>query len=155
LLITAAIFVLILVAIGGLLVSSSRAYSVTTTRTEAIQDSEAVLQLMRYEVALAGYRGIALATYERPFTSGVNESIVVNRAGVGDELTVRYIEDRYISGSDTGERVVTFRVDTATDTLVRVEGRPSAGGTAYTTELLVGNIARMDVLAIIDRFRTE
>src|SRR5690606_18156028 len=63
--------------------------------------------------------------------------------------------DRYLSGSDTGERVVTFRVDTAQNTLVRVEGRPSAGGTTFTTELLVGNIASMQVMGIVDRFREE
>lgn len=155
LLITATIFIVILAAIGGLLVSSTRAYGVTSTRSEAIQDSEAVLQLMRYEVAMAGYRGLDEATYDRPFTSGATESIVVDRQGSGDSLTVRYFEDRYITGADTGERVVTFRVDTDNNTLVRVEGRPSGGGTTYTTELLVGNIAHMEVLAIIDRFRAE
>lgn len=155
LLITSTIFVVILVAIGGLLISSSRAYSVTTVRTEAIQDSEAVLQLMRYEVALAGYRGLSQATYDRPFSTGANESIVVTRTLGGDRLTVRYFEDRYLVGGDTGERVVTFQVDGAQNTLVRVEGRPSGGGTTFTTELLVGNIASMEVLAIIDRFRAE
>lgn len=155
LLITSTIFVVILVAVGSLLISSSQAYTVTTVRTEAIQDSEAVLQLMRYEVALAGYRGLAQATYDRPFSSGATDSIVVTRGGTGDQLTVRYFEDRYLSSGDTGERVVTFRVDGDQHTLVRVEGRPSGGSTTYTTELLVGNIASMEVLAVIDRFRAE
>lgn len=154
LLITASIFIIILSAVGALLVSSSRAYSVTAERSEAIQDSEAVLALIRYEVALAGYRGITADTFQRPFTTGSDESIVVNRTTDGDEITVRYFEDRYLGPSDTGERVVTFRVDTGSNSLVRVEGRPGGGGTTFTTELLVGNIARMDVIELVDRFRT-
>lgn len=153
LLITSAIFVVILGAIGGLLVSSTRAYGVTAARSDAIQDSEAVLQLMRYEVAMAGYRGIGAATYDRPFTTGGAESIVVHRTPDGDELTMRYFEDRYLGSGDTGERVVTFRVDRQDNTLVRVEGRPGGTGTTFTTELLVGNIAHMEVVELVDRFR--
>ncbi len=153
LLITAAIFIVILSALGALLVSSTRAYGTTAARSDAIQDSEAVLQLMRYEVAMAGYRGLGADTYAQPFTTGAAESIVVNRTSTGDELTMRYFEDRYLSGADTGERVVTFRVDSATNTLVRVEGRPGGAGTTFTTELLVGNIASMEVVELVDRFR--
>lgn len=153
LLITATIFIVILAAIGGLLVSSTRAYGTTAARTEAIQDSEAVLQLMRYEVAMAGYRGIEAGAYARSFTTGSDRSIIVHRTPAGDELTMRYFEDRYLGSGDSGERVVTFRVDSDSNTLVRVEGRPGGAGTSFTTELLVGNIAHMEVAEVVDRFR--
>src|SRR5690606_3705544 len=109
-LVTASIFIVILGSVGSLLVSSTRAYGVTSERSEALQDSEAVLHLIRYEVAMAGYRGLGEDTFDRPFTSGSDRTLVVTRTSDGDELTLRYFEDRYISGSDTGEREVVFYV---------------------------------------------
>lgn len=156
LLITMAIMVIVLAAIGGLLTSSTRAYTVTAERSEALQDSEAVLQLMRYEIAMAGYRGLEEHNFDRPFSGGATETLNVRRGADGDTLTIRYFEDRYITGSDTGERLVTFRVDPAIDTLVREERRPGGGGAGtVVTELLVGNIASMEVLDVVDRFRYQ
>lgn len=149
LLVTAAIFIMVLGALGGLLVSSTRAYEVNAVRSEALQDSEAVLQIMRYEVGLAGYRGLGAATFDRPFTMGAPETVEVRRLAAGDELTVRYFEDRYVAAGDSGERQVTFRVNAGTATLERVERRPGMG-TAGVTELLVGNIESMTVLDLVD-----
>lgn len=151
LLVASTIFLLILGSVGALLVSSTRAYSVTAVRSEAIQDSESVLQLLRYEVALAGYRGLGEDATERDFTLGGDETIIVRRTAAGDEITVRYFEDRYIQSGDTGERSVTFSVAPATQTLVRQETRP--GGSPTSTELLVGNIVRMEVVELVDRVR--
>lgn len=151
LLVVSAIFLLVLGAVGGMLVSSTRAYTVTTARSEAIQDSESVLQLLRYEIALAGYRGLDAAATSRSFTLGGDETIIVRRTASGDEVTVRYFEDRYLTGTDTGERSVTFSVDAASQALVRQETRP--GGGASSTELLVGNILSMEVVEIVDRLR--
>ena len=155
LLVTAAIFVVVLGALGGLLVSSTRAYQVNAVRSEALQDSEAVLQLMRYEIGLAGYRGIGAATFDQPFTMGSPETVVVRRTANGDEVTVRYFEDQFLPTGDSGERSVTFRVDAATKTLQRVERRP--GNLVGTTDLLVGNIDALQVLELVgpDRERIE
>jgi len=155
LLVTAAIFILVLAALGGLLVSSTRAYQVNATRSEALQDSEAVLQLMRYEIGLAGYRGVEAATFDRPFTLGVETVEVDHEASsAGDDVTVRYFEDRYLQGGDTGEREVTFRVNGVSNTLERVDRRPGGAGTV--TELLVGNVISMQVIDLVspdrDRF---
>lgn len=155
LLITASIFIVILAAVLGFLVSGTRAYSVTSERSEALQDSEAVLQLLRYEVAMAGYRGIEASTYGRTFTSGSDETLVVHRTSDGDVLTLRYFEDRFISGSDTGERVVSFYVDETSNALVRQETRPGLSGSGQTTELMVGNISNMIVQDVIGRWREQ
>lgn len=148
LLVTATIFILVLVALGGLLVSSTRAYQVNAARSEALQDSEAVLQLMRYEIGLAGYRGVQAATFDRPFTLGVDTVEVDHEASAaGDAVTVRYFEDRFLQGSDTGEREVTFQVNGASNTLERVDRRP--GAASAVTELLVGNVRSMEVMELV------
>lgn len=152
LLLVAAIFIVVLAALGTFLVDGLRAYRVTTERSEAIQDSEAVLQLMRYEVGMAGFRGLGAATIARPFTLGSgDEAILVRRpsGSTSDELTVRYFEDRYVT--DSGERQVTFTV--TSQTLVRQELRP--GSAVATTELLVGNVESMRVVEIVDRERSR
>ena len=156
LLITAAIFIVVLGALGSFLVSSTRAYQVNAARSEALQDSEAVLQLIRYETALAGFRGLDVDTFQRPFTLGGDESVLVARSvgldGVpNDALTVRYFEDQYLDpsdGADTGERSITFRVNRATQTLERVEVRPG-GDPDDVDPLLVGNVASMQVLRLV------
>ena len=148
LLVTTVVFIIVLAALGGLLVSSTRAYQVNAARSEAIQDSEAVLQLMRYEIGLAGYRGVGAATFDRPFTLGTATVEVDHDASAaGDEVTVRYFEDRYLQGTDTGEREVTFRVNGTSSTLERVDRRP--GGGSAVTELLVGNVTSMVVLDLV------
>lgn len=156
LLVVMAIFVVVLAALGGLFASSTRAYTVTSERSEALQDAEAVIQLIRYELALAGYRGIDV-DYDRPFTldGGVDETLTVERGDESDVLTVRYFEDRYLGSGDTGERRVSFRVDPETETLVRQERR-TVGGTV-TTELLVGNIRDLRVTELVgpDRSRVS
>lgn len=145
LLVTMAIFILVLAALGGLLVSSTRTYQVTAQRSEALQDAEAALQLLRHELGLAGYRGLEAATFNRPFTIDGQDTIAVRRTGAGDEVTVRYFEDRFVVG-DSGERSVTFRVNGGTQTLERIERRPSG---ASTNELLVGNVRSMEVLELV------
>lgn len=156
LLVVMAIFVVVLAALGWLFASSTRAYTVTSERSEALQDAEAVIQLIRYELALAGYRGIDV-DYDRPFTldGGVDETLTVERGDESDVLTVRYFEDRYLGSGDTGERRVSFRVDPETETLVRQERR-TVGGTV-TTELLVGNIRDLRVTELVgpDRSRVS
>jgi prepilin-type N-terminal cleavage/methylation domain-containing protein len=156
LLVVMAIFVVVLAALGGLFASSTRAYVVTSERSEALQDAEAVIQLIRYELALAGYRGVGV-DYDRAFTldGAADETVRVERGDDSDVLTVRYFEDRYLGGGDTGERRVSFRVDPETETLVREERR-TVGGTV-TTELLVGNISDLRVTELVgpDRSRVD
>lgn len=144
------VLLLILGSIGALLVSSTRAYGVTAQRSESLQDSEAVLQLLRYELGLAGYKGLDEATYSRPFTldGSTQETIVIEPSGAGDMLTVRYFEDRYLSASDSGERRVSYFVDPDTQSLNRLEKNPVDG--ELSSEMMVGNISNLEVLALVD-----
>lgn len=155
LLVTASIFIVILAAVLGFLVSGTRAYSVTSERSEALQDSEAVLQLLRYEVAMAGFRGIEASTFGRAFSSGSDDTLTVHRTSDGDVLTLRYFEDRFLSESDSGERVVSFFVDETSNALVRQEDRPGDSSASQTTELMVGNISNMVVIEVIGRWREQ
>lgn len=152
LLITAFIFLVILGGIGSLLVAGTRTYEVTGERSELMQDSEAVLHLLRYEAAMAGYRGIEEDTFDRPFTIDGTDTLSIRSADDGDEITMRYFEDRYIAGSDTGERSVSFYVDDEESALVRRELR--ATGVA-TVELMAGSVSRMDILEVVDRDRNR
>jgi len=152
LLITTAIFVVVLASIGTYLIAGTRTYEVTGQRTEQMQDSEAVLQLLRYEAAMAGYRGISESTYDRPFTLGGPETLEIEMSGSGGRLTMRYFEDRFVGASDTGERTVTFYVDPAEHALVREEQRP---GDVATVELMAGSVARMDIIEVVDRDRVR
>lgn len=150
LLVTTAIFLSILIGVGAYLVAGTRSYEATSRRSEQFQDSEAVLQLLRYEAAMAGYRGISEATYDRPFTIGGPETLELALSGSGGRLTMRYFEDRYVGAGDTGERQVEFYVDAEEQALIREERRP--GGVA-TVELMAGSVARLDILEVVDRDR--
>lgn len=146
LLVVTAIFVIVLVALGALFSSGTRAYTVTAERSEAIQDTEAVFHLLRHELALAGYRGIE-EDFDRPFTlgGGGQETVIIDREDDGDVITIRYFEDRYVTSGDTGERLVQFFVED--DTLVRRERR--VGVDDFTTELLVDSVAQLRVLDLV------
>lgn len=139
LLVAATIFVVLLGALTSLFVSSSRAYRVTQERSEAIQDAEAVLQLLRYEFALAGYRGLGADS------GTAAESLVIDRVGDSHVITIRYIEDTYVQGG-SAERVVTFSVDPASRELIRSE--PDT-----VDQAMVGNVAHLEVLGYIRRDR--
>lgn len=141
LLVAATIFIILLAALTGLFVSSSRAYQRTGQVSVAMQDAEAVLQLLRYEFALAGYFG--LGADGRP-AEGV-ETLAIERGELSDEVTIRYLEDEYVSGPPE-ERLVTFRVDSASDMLVRTEP-----GTV--DQEMVGNVEQLRVVGYIRRDR--
>ena len=145
LLVVTAIFMIVLVALGALFSSGTRAYTVTAERSEAIQDSEAVFQLLRHELALAGYRGTE-EDFDRPFTlgGGGQETVIIDREVDGDVVMIRYFEDRFIELGDSGERLVQFYVDDGT--LVRRERR---GVADFTTELLVDSVSEMRVLDLV------
>lgn len=141
LLVAATIFILLLAALTGIFVNSSRAYRRTSDVSVAMQDAEAVLQLLRYEFALAGYYG--LGSDHRPPAG--TETLSIVRVGDSDEVTIRYVEDEYVAGT-AEERVVTFRVDPTNRMLVRIEP-----GTL--DQEMVANVAQLEVLGYIRRDR--
>ena len=99
LLIAAAIFVVILVALVALFVNSSQAYTVNERISERQQDAQTVRALIQNEVSLAGYRGVCQDATANPF--GGSPTIEVQRdtptAG-SDTIRVRYVDDRFGSG---------------------------------------------------------
>ena len=113
LLVAAAIFVTILVALGGLLVNSTRAYGVNERVSERQQDTQAAIALFQEELSLAGYRGVCSTatsnTFSQP-TFEVERGAAVAPAPGEDLIRIRYFDDRY-SGSACGTlRTVTFSV---------------------------------------------
>ena len=162
LLVVTAIFLLLLGFLGSMFVGTTRAYRVTSERSEAIQDAEAVLQLIRYDLGRAGFRGVEDGAFNRSFSGCTSANLEANDLGSGaacqtvrvdldeagaggDLITVRFFETRFLGGGD-GERVITYSVDTDENALLRQEG-------VQEGRLLVGNIARLKVLDYVDRSR--
>lgn len=113
LLIAAAIFVTVLVALGGLLVNATRAYGVNERVSERQQDTQAAIALFQEELSLAGYRGVCSTVSSNSFsepTFEVVRGLAVAPAPGEDLIRIRYFDDRY-SGSACGAlRTVTFSV---------------------------------------------
>ncbi len=162
LLIVTALFLLLLGFLTSMFAGTTRAYRVTSERSEAIQDAEAVLQLIRYDLGRAGFRGVEDGAFDRTFANCLNSDLANNDLGSGascqtvrvdidaagdggDRITVRYFETRFIGGG-TGERVIAYSVDSDESALLRREGDQEG-------LLLVGNIERLRVLDFVDRSR--
>ncbi len=140
LLVAAAIFIVLLGALTGLFVSSSRAYQRTGDISLAIQDEEAILQLLRYEFALAGYHGLGSGG-----PAEGTQTLTISRTGDSDVVTIRYVEDEYVP-SGPEQREVTFSVDPTSGMLVRREP-----GTV--DQEMVGGVELLQVTGYIRRDR--
>lgn len=151
-----------------MLTSSMRAHRVTSERSEALQDAEAVLALVRYDLGRAGFRGVEDGTFTRNFAgcSAVLEAgdlgsgsscltIRVDEQGeAGDAVTVQFFETEHLLGlDDSGERRITYLVDRAELALSRQEVRQQGVKKVDTTELLVGNVNSLRVIDLVDRSR--
>lgn len=129
-LIAAAILLLVLAAIGGLLVSSLRGYGTSERITDRQQDVESAVAVMSYDLGLAGFRGTAATDFASQ-DFGADPTLEIAK-GAGDEdpdtLTIRYFEDasrrygatdpctsycevRYEVGSDANGVSVLYRVE--------------------------------------------
>lgn len=115
LLIASAIFVVIMGALTAYFVSSSRAMSVTEDLSDRQQEVEAAVNIMAYDLALAGYKGTTPTDVSRTFTQ---PSLVVEKAvggGISDRMIIRYFEDshRLFGGAETcgSPCMVTYEVD--------------------------------------------
>lgn len=156
LLIASLVFLVLLGALGGMLVSSTRGYEANARASEAIQDSEAVLQLLRYDIGLAGYRGLELGQSSRSFElDGPSDqsTVRIEPTANGHTVTVRYFEDRYISGADSGERRVTYLVNASNNSLERLEYNPIDG--ELDSALMVGNIESLEAVSLVDLMRVK
>ena len=91
-LVATAIFMVILVAVVGLLVSSNRGYRATSDLSDRQQEIEAAVNVLRYDLSLAGYRGTTPDGLSRATTDPTLE-VEKNHFGDSDRLVVRYFED--------------------------------------------------------------
>lgn len=142
LLVAAAIFLVFLGAAGSVFISSLRAQRVGEEQSLRIQETEAVIQLINYEVGLAGYRGTVDV---QDFSDSGADTIRVTLGTSGsDRLRIRFFEDPdFLPASDDGEREVEYRVGDGE--LVR-----ELVGSG-TPEVLVGGVTSMKVVEFIGR----
>lgn len=126
------------------LVQSNRSYVAQERVSDRQAAADSAIQLMVYEVGLAGYKGVGENDPTKSFASGSN-TLVINRGGgtnVPDEITVRYFEDRFVGAPQ--EVVVSYSVDTAAGRLIRREG------TADPQEMIDG-VSNLKVVQFLRR----
>lgn len=150
LLVSAAIMIVILGALGGFFASTVQANRTNTRSSEGQQNAEAAIQLLKSEIALAGYRGTDSTANSRTFSSSTLS--VTPETSTRDRISVQFFEDRYVSGIT--QRTVTFGVNTDTreltrklddgDNLAVVEGVTNLKVTNY---LLKGNVTSPTISA--------
>ncbi len=115
LLVSAAIMLVILGALSGLFTTTVRANRTNTRSSEGQQNVEAAIQLLKSEIALAGYRGTDSTAGSRTFSSST--LVVTPETTTRDRIGVRFFEDRYVPSITP--RMVTFGVNTDTKELTR------------------------------------
>ncbi len=155
LLIAAAILVLILAAIGGLLVGSLHGYTTNETVSNRQQDVESAVAVLSYDLSLAGYRGATSTTFAAQDFGSTPTLEVVKGATASDPdvLTIRYFEDtsRLYGATNTCTSYcqVSYEVGTdadGTSVLYRVEGDGSG-----TKRGILQNLANLKVVEYIQR----
>lgn len=122
LLLASAILVLILVALTSYLTTSVRAYETTEDLSDRQQEIEAAVNVLSYDLALAGYRGTTPSQQGRTFSGPTLEVVKAADPADSDTLRLRYFEDdRRLFGSDPP-------CGTASDCLVTYEVGPDEDG---------------------------
>jgi len=136
--------VILLVVLGGLtsyLVTSRQAMGVTEQLSDRQQEVEAAVNVMSYDLSLAGYRGTTPDDFARTF--GTSTLLVEKEVdgGESDRLTLRYYEDsaRLYGADDTcgSPCLVTYEVGTEDDGLtylLRQEGGATERGIVQRVE---------------------
>jgi len=141
LLIASVILVIVLGALTSYMVSSRQAMGVTEQLSDRQQEVEAAVNVMSYDLALAGYRGTTPDDFARTFG---NSTLLVEKevdGGESDRLTIRYFEDsaRLYGADDTcgSPCQVTYEVGTEDDGLsylLRQEGGAAERGIVQRVE---------------------
>lgn len=134
------VFALILGALTAYFVNATRGNSAMETISNRQQELEAAVNVMTYDVALAGYKGTTPTEVAREFS---NPSLVVTKASGpndSDRLQVRYFEDsnRLFGADETcgSPCLVTYEVaeDGGTVNLYRQEGADPERGIVQEVE---------------------
>lgn len=146
-LIASAILGVILAALTGLFSSSSNALRTNKTLSDQQQNAAISEQVLKYELGLAGYRGVSQNDLIGNTFTGHTLSVTRGTGSASDSIRVKYFEDRlYGEGSTDILRDVTFSIRTSggKSYLTRKEG----SGTASN---LVEGVTQLKVLNYIKR----
>lgn len=149
LLIALAVFLLILGPALAMFGSSLNAFGSVERTAELNQNREAAVQILAYEIGMAGYRGVE-SDYDRLFldatgsTPELQPTLEIVRESTGSfRILTRYFEDeRFLAldGSDDGFRVQEFFVSAGGQLMrrdVRVQGDAGVGIVDGVTRLVV------------------
>lgn len=128
LVIASAIFAVILGTITWYFTTSNRAMALNEELSDRQQEVEAAINVLSYDLALAGYKGTTPTDIARSF--GAPSLAIEKNVGAGgsDRLIIRYFEDsdRLFGGANTcgSPCVVTYEVDSddGENNLYRQEG---------------------------------
>lgn len=139
-LIAMSIFLVALVALTSLFISATRGYETTERVSVRQQETSAALSVLRYELALAGYRGTCESSRSHSFSDPTFE---VARGADTDTITVRYFEDRFPTSCGV-EKEVSFYVDElpSGETALFREGAADA-------EAIVNNVTGIQVFRYV------
>lgn len=147
LLVASAVLLIVLSAALSMIVAGLRVQRTAEDQSLRIQQTEAVVYLINYEVGLAGY---TRTETPQAFSDPTGDTISVRLGGTGesDRLRIRFFEDPdFLPASDSGERRVEYRVDPSRSALIRENMFTGA------IEELVGGVQAMKIVAFIDRNR--
>lgn len=118
LLISIAIFGGIFGVLAALFMSTNRAYQRNEALSEAQQTVETATQLLSYELALAGYRGVDIASASFASRDFGGQEVVAVSAD-RRQVTVRYYEDRFVGCPRLTEATFAVRASSAGRALTR------------------------------------
>ncbi len=114
LLIAAGILSVLLAALTGLFVSSSKGLKTNKALSDRQQNTAVTEQVLKYELGLAGYRGVSQGDLTANTFNGSTLRVVKGSGSAPDTIRVQYYEDRlYGSGSSDVLRKVRFGIGTS------------------------------------------
>jgi Tfp pilus assembly protein PilW len=147
LLIAAAILGVLLAALTGLFTGSARGMQANQQLSDRQQNAAVAEQVLKYELGLAGYKGVTSNALTRTFPGDITLAVTRGSSTSPDTVRVQYYEDRlYGEGSAAVLRDVSFSVQTnkGKSYLARREG-------TGTTNNLVEGVTNLKVTNYVRR----
>lgn len=152
LLIAGAVLTLLLTALTVLFVSTRNSYQTTSDVSERSQLQEAAIQMVRYDLTLAGYRPIGEYTDAATFAgydfathfAGDTDTVEITNGATSDSILVRYYEDigrQFDAAAAVVPKQIIFSVDPGTNELRRDAG---------TSVTLASGVTSLQVVRLVD-----
>ncbi len=139
LLVASSLFMILLGALSGTLLSTTRAYRAEDRMASLGQERESAEQQLQYEISLAGFRGTTKTDYDgTALTVGAAPFVLVpNASGGSEQITIKYFENRTYGSASKEVKTVVFSVDSQTHTLLRRQGLTAEAIASGVTKLRV------------------